>query len=216
MGAASLGSMSARDGRDRGGDRDAAVVVERPGRRPPWLYRGGAARSRSIAACGPRQAVGSAAFRDGGADACRGDAVRVRRRPLGRRRRRRGVLTCGSPYLGVAPRVSPVDNSALMPGARVALWIALALLCGGCLGRPINGSCTWPPESAAPLDLRTRSDQRHLNADARFAEELAIRYADLTRGKKSGHFIDFDDYHRTRERCLIALTAAVAAGHGLS
>src|SRR3954466_3582972 len=103
-----------------------------------------------------------------------------------------------------------------MPGARVALWIALALLCGGCLGRPINGSCTWPHESAAPLDLRTRSDQRHLNADARFAEELAIRYADLTRGKKSGHFTGFDDYHRTRERCLTGLAEEVATGHGLS
>lgn len=103
-----------------------------------------------------------------------------------------------------------------MQGARAALWIALALSFGGCLGRPINGSCAWPHEPAAPLDLRTRSDQRHLNADARFAEELAIRYADLTSGKRSGHFTGFDDYRRTRERCLAGLSDEVARGHGVS
>src|SRR4051794_9254856 len=103
-----------------------------------------------------------------------------------------------------------------MKHVRAAPWIALALFCGACLGRPINGNCVWPHEPAVRLDLRTSSDQRHLNADARFAEELAIHYADLTRGKKSGHFIGFDDYYRARERCLIALTAEVATGHGLS
>jgi hypothetical protein len=103
-----------------------------------------------------------------------------------------------------------------MKHVRAALSIALALSCGACLGRPINGNCVWPDEPALRLDLRTSSDQRHLNADARFAEELAIRYADLTRGKKSRHFTDVDDYHRTRERCLIAVTAEVARSHGLS
>src|SRR4051812_40404014 len=103
-----------------------------------------------------------------------------------------------------------------MKQVRAAPWIALALSCGACLGRPINGNCVWPHEPAVRLDLRTSSEQRHLNADARFAEELAIRHADLTRGKKSGHFTDFDDYHRTRERCLIAVTVEVAKSHGLS
>jgi len=80
-------------------------------------------------------------------------------------------------------------------------WLLVVISCSGCLGRPINGSCAWPTNRPCGSILQTGSDQRHLNADARFAEELAIRYADVTRGKRSGHFTDFDEYHRTRERC---------------
>lgn len=97
----------------------------------------------------------------------------------------------------------------------VPAWLLVAICCSGCLGRPINGSCAWPGEPAVALDLRTGSDRRHLNADARIAEELAIHYADVTRGKRSGHFIDFDEYHRTRERCLAALSVKIAQRHGI-
>jgi hypothetical protein len=104
---------------------------------------------------------------------------------------------------------------AMARGLRGSLL--LAICCGGCLGRPpLNASCAWPEEPAVRLDLRTGSHQRHLNADARFAEELAIHYADVTRGKRSGHFTDFDEYHRTRERCLAALSDEVASRHGIS
>ena len=101
-------------------------------------------------------------------------------------------------------------------GIHAVLPIALAVLCGGCFGRPTNGSCAWPEKPAVHLSLQTGSDRRHLNADARFAEELAIHYADVTRGKRSGQFTDFDEYHRTRERCLSALSAAIASRHGVS
>jgi hypothetical protein len=66
------------------------------------------------------------------------------------------------------------------------------------------------------LDLRTGSHQRHLAADARAAEELAIRYADVTRGHRSGHFISVEEYHRTRERCFDALSGEIATRHAIS
>ena len=96
-------------------------------------------------------------------------------------------------------------------------WLLAAICCSGCLGRPpLNASCAWPDEPSARLDLATASDRRHLNADARVAEELAIHYADVTRGKRSGHFTDFDEYHRTRDQCLAALSREIASRHGIS
>jgi hypothetical protein len=38
----------------------------------------------------------------------------------------------------------------------------------------------------------------------------------VTRGKRSGHFTDFDEYHRTREQCLAALSVDIASRHGIS
>jgi hypothetical protein len=104
-----------------------------------------------------------------------------------------------------------------MRGVHAAALIALALSCGGCAG---GGSrslrCAWPDEAARRLDLRTNADQRHLNADARVAEELAIRYADVRRGHRSGHFSGFEEYHRTRDQCLASLAGEIANRHAIS
>jgi hypothetical protein len=63
--------------------------------------------------------------------------------------------------------------------------------------------------------LNTAADQRHLNGDARAAEELAIRDADASRGHRSGQFAGADEYRRTRDRCLAALSSAIASRHGI-
>jgi hypothetical protein len=76
-----------------------------------------------------------------------------------------------------------------------------------------GSACEWPAEPALPLDLRDRSQQRHLNADARTAEELAIRHADVQRGHRSGRFAGVEEYHRTRDGCFAALSGEIASRH---
>jgi hypothetical protein len=45
------------------------------------------------------------------------------------------------------------------------------------------------------------------------AEELAIRHADGTRGRGSGHFEGIEEYYRTRDNCLAALSRDIATRH---
>ena len=99
---------------------------------------------------------------------------------------------------------------------RAAAWLGVVLCCGAC--HPVAGrqpNCEWPDEPISPLDLRTNADQRHLVADARRAEEIAIRFADATRGHRSGHYAGPEDYHDTREQCVAALSREIARRHGL-
>jgi hypothetical protein len=97
---------------------------------------------------------------------------------------------------------------------RVAVCV-LSLCCAGCVGGPRVGTCGWSEDASPALDLNRTAHQRHLNRDARVAEELAIRYADATRGHRSGQFNGADEYHRTREPCLGALSREIAIGHGI-
>jgi len=55
-----------------------------------------------------------------------------------------------------------------------------------------------------------------VNRDARVAEELAIRYADVRRGHRSGQFKGNDAYRQTRETCLATLSREIAANHGIT
>jgi hypothetical protein len=57
--------------------------------------------------------------------------------------------------------------------------------------------CTWPEEPAISLDLGRLSARRHVLADARTAEEIAIHHADVLRGRRSGHYAGGDEYVRT-------------------
>jgi hypothetical protein len=52
--------------------------------------------------------------------------------------------------------------------------------------------------------------------DALSAEERAIRYADLHRGHRSGHFVGNDAYRQVREECMATLFEAVANHHGVT
>ena len=97
---------------------------------------------------------------------------------------------------------------------RIAVCV-VSLYCAGCVGGPRAGTCDWPEEPRRALDLNKAGDQRHLNGDARAAEELAIRYADASRGHRSGQFAAADEYRRTRETCLAALSSAIASRHGI-
>ncbi len=98
------------------------------------------------------------------------------------------------------------------------LICALGCLAAGCGRRArVNSNCEWPAEPrAGRLDPGKPADRRHLSADAEFAEDLAIRYADAHGGARSGHFEGFAEYARMRNRCMATLFQAVAAGHGVS
>jgi hypothetical protein len=89
------------------------------------------------------------------------------------------------------------------------------LCCAGCINAPRNPNCAWSDEPGMPLDLNQAAHQRHLNADARVAEELAIRHADATRGHRSGQYAGPDEYHRTRDECLAALSREISSRHQL-
>jgi hypothetical protein len=86
------------------------------------------------------------------------------------------------------------------------------LLCAtGCLrhdGR--NSDCRWPAETA------TRpADARHLSADAEFAEDLAIRYADKHHGLRTPYYVSGEAYDAARDRCMAALFEQIASEHGV-
>ena len=94
---------------------------------------------------------------------------------------------------------------------RIAIGVVL-LCCAGCVGGPRDGTCTWSEDRSLALDLNTAADQRHLNGDARAAEEFAIRYADAARGHRSV-FVDGEHYRRERDQCLAALSSDIASRH---
>jgi hypothetical protein len=97
---------------------------------------------------------------------------------------------------------------------RIAVFV-ISFCCAGCVGGPRDGTCTWSEELSIALDLNRAADRRHLNGDARAAEELAIRYADAGRGRRSGQFAGLDEYRRTRDQCLVALSSEIATRHGV-
>jgi hypothetical protein len=101
-----------------------------------------------------------------------------------------------------------------MTRARAATLV-LAVACAGCVDRArVNVDCRWVHEAKAfALDLGARANREHLDDDARFAEDLAIRFADVQRGHRSGHFKGIDEYERARDQCMTALFEAVAQDH---
>lgn len=98
---------------------------------------------------------------------------------------------------------------------RAAVWLGVALCSGACNAAVRQANCEWPNEPISRLDLRLNADQRHLAADARRAEEIAIRFADTMRGHRSGRYAGPEEYHDTRERCLATLSREIATRHGV-
>jgi hypothetical protein len=96
---------------------------------------------------------------------------------------------------------------------RIAVCV-VSLCCAGCVGGPHAGTCDWPEEPRRALNVNNAADRRHLNGDARAAEEFAIRYADAARGHRSV-FADGEQYRRTRDQCLAALSSGIASRHGI-
>ncbi len=83
------------------------------------------------------------------------------------------------------------------------------------MSAPARTTCEWTTEPAGALNLSDSAQVRHLEEDARAAEERAIRYADTTRGHRSGHYQGVAEYHDTRDACLKALTQEIASRHRL-
>jgi len=84
--------------------------------------------------------------------------------------------------------------------------IALVVLCSACSGRArIEPRCEW-----------TSAGNRSLDRDALRAEDLAVRYADDTAGRRSGRRAGPIAYQRVRDDCLSSLFSDVAHAHGVS
>ncbi len=91
----------------------------------------------------------------------------------------------------------------------VATLIAMVFVLCGCVrsdGR--NSDCRWPEEAA-----NHSASGRHLSADAEFAEDLAIRYADAHFGRHSA--TPSENYEAERDACRDRLFAEVGKEHGV-
>ncbi len=93
----------------------------------------------------------------------------------------------------------------------LALVIAMVfVLCvGGCVRRDgRNSDCRWPGETSNhPVSAR------HLSADAEFAEDLAIRYADTHFGRHSPN--PSEKYEAERDACMERLFEEIGKEHGV-
>src|SRR5882724_5855828 len=90
-----------------------------------------------------------------------------------------------------------------------ALLFSLTIV--GCVRRDgRNADCKWPAETAAHS-----ADARHLSADAEFAEDLAIRYADVHHGLRTPNYVSGEAYDAARNRCVDTLFEQIAKEHGV-
>jgi hypothetical protein len=91
------------------------------------------------------------------------------------------------------------------------LVIALCALSSACLPRDrLNSSCRWAG------DVAGIASEQHLAADVALAEELAIRFADTTRGLRSRQFAGTQVYADTRDECMTSLLATIGTAHGVA
>jgi hypothetical protein len=86
----------------------------------------------------------------------------------------------------------------------------MIILClAGCVrsdGR--NSDCQWPGESST-----NRASVWHLSEDSEFAEDLAIRYADVHRGLRTPYYVSGQAYNAARDSCMATLFAQIAKVH---
>ena len=95
---------------------------------------------------------------------------------------------------------------------RLILWIVLLVQATGYWyvrrdGR--NSDCRWPAETP-----RQAASPSHLSADAEFAEDLAIRYADTHYGRRTPNYVSGHVYDSERDQCMKSLFDQIAAEHG--
>jgi hypothetical protein len=97
--------------------------------------------------------------------------------------------------------------------ARPTLIAALMLfLCtAGCMRRDgRNSDCRWPSET-----ITHSATGQHLSEDTEFAEDLAIRYADVHYGLRTPYYVSGEAYVAARNRCMAALFQQIAEEHGV-
>jgi hypothetical protein len=97
-------------------------------------------------------------------------------------------------------------------GLHLGFCILAMIATAGCVrteGR--NTDCKWPAEN--PLRDATPA---HLSADAEFAEDLAIRYADIHHGLRTPGYVSGEVYAAARDKCMYSLFEEIARQHGVS
>jgi hypothetical protein len=100
---------------------------------------------------------------------------------------------------------------------QVSCVVMLACLYACLRHTSVNSDCKWPNEnSRRQLNLTKSSDRQHLSDDAEFAEDLAIRYADVARGLHTKNFEGIGEYNEARNTCMANLFRIVAGSHGVS
>jgi hypothetical protein len=98
-----------------------------------------------------------------------------------------------------------------LTGLSLTATLALLLSTAGCVRRDgRNSDCRWPAETA-----KHPADAGHLSADAEFAEDLAIRYADTHHGRRTPYYVSGEDYVAARDRCKASLFEEIAKEHGV-
>jgi hypothetical protein len=94
-------------------------------------------------------------------------------------------------------------------GPRLVIVMALVLGTGGCVRRDgRNSDCRWPGETS-----NNPVTARHLSADAEFAEDLALRYADTHFGPRSPD--PSETYEVERDQCMERLFEEIGKEHGV-
>ncbi len=95
-------------------------------------------------------------------------------------------------------------------GLRLVIVMVFLLGAGGCIRRDgRNSDCRWPGETSNhPVSAS------HLSADAEFAEDLAVRYADAHFGLRSPN--PSENYGAERDRCMERLFEEIGKEHGVS
>ena len=92
-------------------------------------------------------------------------------------------------------------------GLRLAVALLIVLGAAGCVRRDgRNSDCRWPTEAS-----NHSADARYLSADAEFAEDLAIRYADTHFGRHNSS----EEKGLERDRCMAKLFEEIAKEHGV-
>ena len=91
----------------------------------------------------------------------------------------------------------------------LVIVMVFVLGAGGCVRRDgRNTDCRWPGETS-----NHAVSARHLSADAEFAEDLAIRYADVHFGMKSPK--KSEKYGAERDQCMARLFEEIGKEHGV-
>src|SRR6266567_3454407 len=102
------------------------------------------------------------------------------------------------------PHVRPLDDTRMK--ALILLSVVPVLLLTACSRVGAGRTCDWQPgDNASPLDFRDRSQGLHLMGEALRAEDLAVRYADVHRGQRSGQYAGNEAYQHAREQCMATL-----------
>lgn len=95
-------------------------------------------------------------------------------------------------------------------GPHLVVAVVFVVGAAGCVRRDgRNSDCRWPAETS-----NHSAAARHLSADAEFAEDLAIRYADAHFGLYSPN--PSPSYEAERDRCMGKLFGEIAKEHGVA